>query len=811
MQWWFLRKGGEPIEHSLAQDRRGRLLERSPYSPQYETIVAQGHERPTPSCGAPALIWHLAIWPRRQTDLGEDCDPNDTSLARNSRVAKQIFKNRRRKWLDEINRLLEHVQRKSSPRPDQPPTPLKTFAPIYPHELRATAKTARRGYVTPVQILERDTLTFTLWWADTTDPDPAHSAIRVRVHAELNADYASFSFYMDIGQPWNAAHSPQHMLGTRRSKLLRAVREVADICAHQFVPTSDGKPAPVDLPAVPEVLHCPDGRSEDELGEALRQARNLLYVDAWEEFCQAFECGLDQIAGTRGEVFANFRGLIISTSGMPSAGYSHAPEPADMASLGTVPFPNFSANDCFNVDGAEPNAVVKAFWPFVRRITPRSDFREFVACGVLNWRAIYITALGSSSQYVKGEERAASDLGTGEALIRVAPHLLLAEERSQAQPSPEGRFDSLVRARERENRGNNHPVRYLLLTKHPPHPRQIGRIAERINTMGTMRLFALKDWAAVRNADSYIRILGQDLDKITESWSEDKNLINTLKMPADVRAARADITMIRRLRARPPSMRWIVLQLLRLVPLLTLGRRKGPRLSGRWTSQKLQRLAQILPSYVPRNPANRAYKLVQWFRFHIFLRRSEYFAFVKQLDEDLAGDVRHSALYHISNEIETRLLQISSRLDELGRLTIGGLHFRLGRSKYYVREFEILLGTLQVANIPTWVSYEQFVRRGLAPAFDYMSSVGERLRAVRERLLSVTEMIETSALVGQAAATRHNTAVLRQTTTLAIVLLTLYLARTVIWNTLALALRPIYRAAPPSWRDLIDQFLLIFQ
>ena len=100
------------------------------------------------------------------------------------------------------------------------------------------------------------------------------------------------------------------------------------------------------------------------------------------------------------------------------------------------------------------------------------------------------------------------------------------------------------------------------------------------------------------------------------------------------------------------------------------------------------------------------------------------------------------------------------------------------------------------------------MRRGLAPAFDYMSSVGQRLRAVRERLLTVTEMIETSALVGQSAATRHNTAVLRQTTTLAIVLLTLYVARTFIGNVFAVALKPILRQLPlfveragrPAWR-----------
>ena len=136
----------------------------------------------------------------------------------------------------------------------------------------------------------------------------------------------------------------------------------------------------------------------------------------------------------------------------------------------------------------------------------------------------------------------------------------------------------------------------------------------------------------------------------------------------------------------------------------------------------------------------------------------------------LVADIRHSALYEISNEVETDLIDISSKLDELGFGAIGGLHFRLNRAAYYVREFRILLDTLQTNNIQSWISYEQFVQRGLDPAFHYMAGIGKRLRAVRERLLTTTETIETSVLVGQSAATRHNTAVLRNTTTLAILI-----------------------------------------
>src|SRR6478672_9101848 len=80
--------------------KQARTTPRSPYSLQYETIVAQGHERPAPSFGAPTLIWHVAFWPRRQTSSGEDSDPNDTAGMPDSGHAKRQFETRRKLWHD---------------------------------------------------------------------------------------------------------------------------------------------------------------------------------------------------------------------------------------------------------------------------------------------------------------------------------------------------------------------------------------------------------------------------------------------------------------------------------------------------------------------------------------------------------------------------------------------------------------------------------------------------------------------------------------------------------------------------------------
>ncbi len=38
------------------------------YSNRYNKIQQVGHTRAAPSFGAPALIWHMALWPERQSD-----------------------------------------------------------------------------------------------------------------------------------------------------------------------------------------------------------------------------------------------------------------------------------------------------------------------------------------------------------------------------------------------------------------------------------------------------------------------------------------------------------------------------------------------------------------------------------------------------------------------------------------------------------------------------------------------------------------------------------------------------------------------
>src|SRR5581483_11524940 len=424
----------------------------------------------------------------------------------------------------------------------------------------------------------------------------------VRVHAAAHRDYVTLSFYLDASEAWSTqtqtARTPTP--GTRRERILSAVTRIRAICEPRMTGDAHGARA-IDREILPE-----HGISETE-NRDLRAASQLLYADVWNEFCVAM--GLDTFtpAGTA-RVFANFRGVVMATDGLPET----IEQRRFPGSSGPEPFPRFKGNGGLDATGTrssdepnEANAVVKAFWPFIRRTIGDADRREFVACGVMNWRALYVTALNCPPTFA------------GSANAR-SPHTI-----------PDATQEAAAAGTVEE------PIRYLLLTKGEPHWRQIGRIVERINSMGTMRLIALRDYGIIRDASTQIQLRGQELDTVMRKWSTKRS---------DIRTSFA-----------------------LSVPNETEDERRRRR------------------------------------------------------------DKEDEALQELADEVEVDLIYLSAALDRIGEKALHGIHFRVNRSRYYVAEFNSLLASLKIGNIDTWVSYDQFVTRGLKPAFDFIDGVGDRL------------------------------------------------------------------------------------
>jgi hypothetical protein len=125
--------------------------------------------------------------------------------------------------------------------------------------------------------------------------------------------------------------------------------------------------------------------------------------------------------------------------------------------------------------------------------------------------------------------------------------------------------------------------------------------------------------------------------------------------------------------------------------------------------------------------------------------------------ENKDADERNAKLAHLNEYIELQLIGIAKGLDEMGKGSIGGLPYRIARSRYHAQLFNEMRNALGIGNIESWTSYDQFANRGLKPVFDFIEAVGHRLRQLRQRLANVMQSIQTSALVTQSEETRKNT------------------------------------------------------
>lgn len=636
-----------------------------PVSAQYSTLAGEGHRRPPPALGAPSLIWHVGIWPKQMAGDHDVSKPSskathtEGSTRKRPTINEELFKEQARKFdaqnvkfFSEVSGFLVDLQRRGRVSVEK--------------ELEFVTAEHQTGHLSveysrllhDFKVCQPQSLNFTIWWRDEASLQqkgtPSPTDLRVRIHAQTFVDHATITFYIDAGKPWNEepVHTSASAVGARRKRIFQIIEQFREVASKQI------QNGAIHLAREPEHGVTPD------LAARTMEGTEYLFEGIWNEFLATFAINtkdreLKSAKRFLGEIFAESRGIIMSTPGLESGS-----QPEAEANVGVGRFA------VFNEKTGEANTIIKAHWPFIRRMSYRADDRDFVACGILDWRALLITPLGSSSDAPITDEAA----GPGWS----APSLCLPERDAKSEAAPRA-------------------TRFLLLTKGEPHRQQIGRFVERIVAIETLRLFALRNWAIVRNSSVLIRLLGRELDAIGSIWSDGRQRIENDYW------ARQDVIN------KDPSDDHI--------PLL---RRISVGVSARDLRQ--------LPS--------------------------------KRQEE--SRDQRTDELNDLIGQVEPLLISLTASLDKIGQGGAGRLLYLLNRSRTHIEEFERLAKMLEIGNIDTWINYQQFVDRGLKPTFAQIENTFEMLVSLRQRIQSITDIVQTSALIIEAEATHENTKTLRK-------------------------------------------------
>ncbi len=634
-----------------------------------------GRNRPPPSIGSPTLIWHLGIWRKHNHAKGR-------SDAHQSLPHIDQYEHYNARFFEETSDFLSRLQERGLCTTDSVQRIRLERIPI-----EGTANEIEDAQATPrrFQIFTPQSASFTLWWRDKAkdgslnsritprDDDVAH-ALRVFVQFQSFQDHITITFYIDGAKRFGGKqiHKPEEGdLGERRGLFSRHLDNIRCSCHDEIVSGA------IDLPSSPP-RENPQVPATD-----LEAASTYLLEGIWNEFQEAFGFAVHSrevpnrgLFLDEGVIFVNQRGLMMSIRGLDTeederrkqeidalAGRNHiavqhepttdqAPpwrplERGASATLGPV--------DVFDQKCGEPEVVLKSLWPFLCEMTQAAGRKDWVGCGILDWRALLMSTLGSK------EQPPSSDVtGNG-----IAAHL-----RTVA------------------------PERFLIVTKGEPHRKQIGRFVERLLALETTRAIAFKNLGAIQNASLHLRALTMDLDDILEQWSKDRQALQREHLNE-----------------------------------AALGAPAAPQ-AARWWHRWRRRESDVLPT----PPAN-------------LITAEERF---------------YDKLSKLNAKYETMLINIAASLEIMGPGGSGHLAHSIDESSYFIDEFDRLVPTLEIGNIAGWINYAQFADRGMSPTFNMIKNTGRRLAEAQDRLKSLTDVVQVSALIVQSDATRRNTATLRQ-------------------------------------------------
>lgn len=293
------------------------------------------------------------------------------------------------------------------------------------------------------------------------------------VQISISLDFAQWTFIVDLGKDEDANRrhtrfgpldSHQTPIPNWRTEFLKQVHKLSS----QYERALEG--GSLTLSEFAE--------RESDTDSLMR----VCYVQIWEQFQKTYE-KVDRVL-KHGRRIHEAKGLALSTRGLfvdvDGSLSSLTDDQAKTAARGTTSaFPRFLGRGGENVrEPNEANATLSAFWPMVKIMTPDISERQYVACGVLGFKALLISALGSPK--LAGISSAADD---------------------------------------------DLANRVLFIAKAEPQPTQLARIVDRLVSLEVFAAYSLWHDETLLKADRDIMLLGNHLDEHIREWTNRQSTI----------------------------------------------------------------------------------------------------------------------------------------------------------------------------------------------------------------------------------------------------------------------------------------------
>jgi hypothetical protein len=474
----------------------------------YARLLTEGRNRPAPSIGSPTLIWHVAIWRTRIEGGG-----GYTETATKKNVEKYIKHNS--DFFGEISSFLGRLQDRGlvlsrTPRDltlEKIPIPASANDDSEPFERFET-------YLP-------QSMNFELWWldganenkpnerlAETSKKEEIDGATRVLVQFQSFQDHVTCTFYMDVAQKFDGNQildaDELASCGVRKKKFGEILHTIRKASLGQIQSGAINAPERVasNNSAIPSELQV----NPDEL----RDAVEYVYEDIWKEFQGAFGFELSSLGHEKlklGVVFVNLRGLLLSHRGLTTpADEERREQIVQLRKLNSIAHWGNDASvsqdrpwkpsertagdtlgpvDLFDEKSSESEVVLRSFGPFLHAMSRGVPDKDWVGCGILDWRGIFVSPLGSR-----------------------------AEVSVDAKGVPLSKKTT-----------EHWSERFLVLSKGEPNKEQMGRMIERITALETKRTFALRNLGLIQNCYHYLGVLTFELDNVLKFWNERRQFL----------------------------------------------------------------------------------------------------------------------------------------------------------------------------------------------------------------------------------------------------------------------------------------------